>query len=237
MKVGRVRSFVMSTTRRSPLRFLTRVIVFLLLGAIVNVAVAWGLARWAVPTNGRELTPTESERCFGSRGMIYRILTINPGLERQGVGFRSLFVVGQGELRTRDGSHPPSDLMLYAFESGWPCNSQAAEWRWIGPINSPLTRTLQGGLVTPLTDLPSSRLPWVTLNLPFVLPWRPIWPGFAINTLFYAVVLWGLLAAPFALRRRRRIKRGLCAKCAYPVGTSDVCTECGQPVQPKENVA
>jgi hypothetical protein len=54
-----------------------------------------------------------------------------------------------------------------------------------------------------------------------------IWPGFAINTVFYATILWGLFAAPFALRRRLRVKRGLCPKCAYPVGTSDVCTECG----------
>ncbi len=55
-------------------------------------------------------------------------------------------------------------------------------------------------------------------------------PGFAINSLFYALILWGLFAAPFALRRRRRIKRSLCVKCAYPMGTNDVCTECGTPV-------
>ena len=64
-----------------------------------------------------------------------------------------------------------------------------------------------------------------------IVPLRPIWPGFAINTVFYAVGLWGLFAAPFALRRWRRIKRGLCPKCAYPVGTSDVCTECGARVR------
>ena len=62
------------------------------------------------------------------------------------------------------------------------------------------------------------------------LPLRPIWPGFAINTVFYAAVLWGLFGAPFALHRRRRIKRGLCPACAYPVGTNEVCTECGAAV-------
>ena len=60
-----------------------------------------------------------------------------------------------------------------------------------------------------------------------VIPLGPIWPGFAINTVFYAVVLWLLFAAPVALRRRRRTKRGLCPKCAYPVGTNARCTECG----------
>jgi hypothetical protein len=71
------------------------------------------------------------------------------------------------------------------------------------------------------------------------LPVVPLWPGFAINALFYAVILWLLFAAPFALRRRRRIKRGLCLACAYPIGESEVCTECGRPhtVKPKEMAA
>jgi hypothetical protein len=69
-----------------------------------------------------------------------------------------------------------------------------------------------------------------------ILPLRPLWPGFAINTVFYAAILWMLFAAPGMIRRRRRIKRGLCAACAYPVGESDVCTECGRPVRFK-NVA
>jgi hypothetical protein len=69
------------------------------------------------------------------------------------------------------------------------------------------------------------------------LPLRPIWPGFAINTLFYAAILWLLFALPGALRRWRRIKRGLCPACAYPVGASDLCTECGKPVNPRNVVA
>jgi hypothetical protein len=62
-----------------------------------------------------------------------------------------------------------------------------------------------------------------------MLPLRPIWPGFAINTVFYAGVLWLLFAAPFAMRRRRRIKRGLCPKCGYDLRGSESkeCPECG----------
>jgi hypothetical protein len=59
------------------------------------------------------------------------------------------------------------------------------------------------------------------------IPIRPIWPGFAINTIFYAAILWLLFAAPPTIRRWRRIKRGLCPACAYPIGSSDKCTECG----------
>ena len=31
-----------------------------------------------------------------------------------------------------------------------------------------------------------------------------------------------------ALRRVLRVRRGLCPKCAYPMGESAVCSECGQ---------
>ena len=68
----------------------------------------------------------------------------------------------------------------------------------------------------------------------FDLPFSPIWPGFAINTVFYAGMLWLLFAAPFALRRRLRIKRGLCPKCAYDLRgaptDATACPECGAAV-------
>jgi hypothetical protein len=60
---------------------------------------------------------------------------------------------------------------------------------------------------------------------------HPIWPGFAINTIFYAAILWLLFAAPGFVRRRLRARRGQCPACAYPVGSSNVCTECGRPVK------
>ncbi len=60
------------------------------------------------------------------------------------------------------------------------------------------------------------------------LPLRPLWPGFALNTLFYATFLWLMIPGPFALRRFIRVRRGLCPKCAYPMGESAVCSECGR---------
>ena len=73
---------------------------------------------------------------------------------------------------------------------------------------------------------------WLGIPSGKILPTRPIWPGFAINTVFYAVILRGLYAAPFALRRRSRVKRGLCPKCAYDLRgrapMSEVCPECGE---------
>lgn len=67
------------------------------------------------------------------------------------------------------------------------------------------------------------------------LPLRPLWPGFAINTIFYAAIAWAgwmlCYAAPFALRRRLRIRRGQCTACGYSLrgreNVSDICPECG----------
>jgi len=66
---------------------------------------------------------------------------------------------------------------------------------------------------------------------PRSIPLRPIALGFAINTLLYALLLWLLIALPLAARRALCRKRRLCAKCASPIGTGPVCTECGEAVR------
>lgn len=108
---------------------------------------------------------------------------------------------------------------------GWPVLSLACESRWSQahdrwePVAPTGIASMPWGAPFRASYLPDRRF----------LPLRPLWPGFAINTLFYTVILWGLFAAPLALRRRIRISRGLCPACAYPIGESPVCTECGQP--------
>jgi hypothetical protein len=63
-----------------------------------------------------------------------------------------------------------------------------------------------------------------------VLPLRPIWPGFAINTIFYAALLWVLFYGPGKIRRLMRIRRGYCPACGYTIapGVGDKCSECGR---------
>jgi hypothetical protein len=78
-------------------------------------------------------------------------------------------------------------------------------------------------------------IPWrngfyTTIHLPYI----PIWRDFAINMIFYAAILWAvwmLFAVPGVVKRHRRRKRGLCPACAYPIGESKVCTECGAAVR------
>ncbi|HMN40086.1 MAG TPA: hypothetical protein PKE29_04520 [Phycisphaerales bacterium] len=70
---------------------------------------------------------------------------------------------------------------------------------------------------------------------------RPLWPGFALNTIFYAAVAWGLWRGgwqiPLAIRRRRRRAKGLCIRCGYdrsglPASPPSPCPECGAPPTP-----
>ncbi len=71
------------------------------------------------------------------------------------------------------------------------------------------------------------RRPWAGgVTLPFL----PLWPGFAINTLFYAAIAWGLWQVPLAIRRRRRRRNGLCVRCGCDLkglAHGSPCPECG----------
>ncbi|TVQ55981.1 MAG: hypothetical protein EA377_02745 [Phycisphaerales bacterium] len=67
----------------------------------------------------------------------------------------------------------------------------------------------------------------------FILPLRPIWTGFVTNSIFYGIVLLALIIVPRSLRRLIRVQRGQCPSCAYPIGVSNRCTECGTPIAPR----
>ena len=67
-----------------------------------------------------------------------------------------------------------------------------------------------------------------------VFAFRPIWARFAINTIFYAAILWLLTLGPFTTRRFIRRKRGRCIKYGYDLrGTTHmiICSECGHEVR------
>lgn len=61
------------------------------------------------------------------------------------------------------------------------------------------------------------------------LPAHPVFPGFLLNTLLYATLAGTLIQAPFILRRRARIKSGLCPTCGYALAQLPLCPECGTP--------
>jgi hypothetical protein len=86
--------------------------------------------------------------------------------------------------------------------------------------------TLDGGFVVPPQD---PRLGHWAVGNP-AMPLAIVWPGFAVNSIFYAPLLWTLISGPYTLRRFLRRRHGLCPACRYPIGESSVCTECGKPL-------
>jgi hypothetical protein len=216
--------------KRIPLRrIITAVCVLLLLGAIVNVAVALVFATFADLDSAFPRTSTHSE--------VDKFLYLQ---WREQPGGRELRIVhADGRLakvtNLAIAIHPatPSLKVPPAAIPSWVTRS----WRCMRGEDE-FQRVILQAWGWPAFALGSRPDPGHTIRLSGpVYPrfqdnrrWQPLWPGFAINALFYAAVLWLLFAAPFALRRRRRIKRGLCPACAYPVGASDACTECGKPL-------
>ncbi|UYV13698.1 MAG: hypothetical protein NCW75_05290 [Phycisphaera sp.] len=64
----------------------------------------------------------------------------------------------------------------------------------------------------------------------FALPLLPLWPGFAINTGVYALLLFALVRTPRVLRRALRRRGGRCVGCGYDRAVLDrgvACPECG----------
>jgi hypothetical protein len=224
----------------SRLRLRKRICLFLLLGAIVNIAVAWGCAirmsyfvAYGKQHPFSSCTPvTPAERVW--------LHQYQSDLSQHEIEFTRWTAFGwYAECALvfavdvpRD---PQTDPLIYQrTRCGWPFSCLRSQTASPDVATESEAKSLQQQATKPrLHDDRYAHLIRIDRNVFGIrigLPSWPLVPGFAINTLFYAAMLWLLFAAPFALRRRTRIKRGLCPACAYPVGASDVCTECGRPV-------
>ena len=190
--------------------------VCLLLGAMVNVAVAWGCAVWS-PLAGvtiRGCEPGSNWPRPVPEG--WPLPTWWQGRSGVGVDFESIAAVA-----VRPDHNELEDVYGIAiYKAGWPYHSLGAERRMA--FTSMIYEWQQG-----YEWQGSINLRWLRSHNERPLPLKPIWPGFAINTIFYATLLWLLVRGSVALRRFLRVRRGLCPKCAYPMGESSVCTECG----------
>ena len=206
-------------------RHLRTLIVFLLLGAIINIAVAWGCILWSSGEFGSKPTTSSAGAWPG------RVPSSWPAISRS---INAYDVFGLTEVLAY-GQERQTTTIEWEFQDvvqvGLPVRSLYSERHCMAnPWFSNTSVVWEAKTWSDGISIPFS----LQRNKPYsrqCLPTLPIWPGFAINTIFYAAILWLVFAAPFALRRWRRIKRGLCPACAYPVGTSSVCTECGKPVK------
>ena len=251
-------------------RTLVKFGMFLLLGAVMNVAVAWAIAYWAEypPTAVLEEIRyvdapkdishwTFVARGFGSElvygkygGVFYERGHSMPNVAR--VPPRKSWLQWS-EIRERSYEEFKADmandeLRLVGEEAcGWPVRSfswqhqmaknsegQFAYGHVTGGINLHGDEQAIPYKVEFLEHLPAEvqqRLAVARHSTHIgerVIPCTPIWEGIGLNTLFYAVVLFAVLTIARLPRTISRARRGLCPACAYPIGTSPVCTECGK---------
>ncbi len=161
--------------------------IFLLAGAVVNVAVAWGMAA-----------------------------SVNPFLSKPPVSRPD----GWYEIHIKSATFTFSagqSVIQYVATAGWPLTCGSYEYNITGGVGS-----IEGGFELGVWTGPAGGFG------PRALPLRPVWPGFTVNTLFYAGILWLLILA-FTLRRLIRRRRGLCLACGYDLrhAEHEACPECG----------
>jgi hypothetical protein len=209
------------------------IILFLLFGVMVNVAVAWACA--VAAHDG----PNRTRAYYNPRGTDPLVIFVD---ER--IGFESVSGCGRSGTflaRTPEDAHDyrrgawwfhdalnTSDHN-YALAAGWPCLCVTAmcttTWDASKPEvddGSEYVLTLHTGML-----VRDDSLNWAFEPRQLVLPFRPLWPGFGLNTLFYAAILATIFLVPAYIRRTLRRRGGRCPTCAYPIGASPTCTECG----------
>ncbi|MFI4915896.1 MAG: hypothetical protein ACIAS6_05235 [Phycisphaerales bacterium JB060] len=161
---------------------------------------------------------------------------------------------GRGQPSGADGGEGPfirTRERLMLVEAGWPRRAMAvgAYAGWFGVDDAPTffatparelatstpTLSLHGGFDPLGWRAPAMVMPGQTIATRnpvdrFALPLLPLWPGFLINTLFYALLLFSAWRLPGVLRRVVRRRRGRCVGCGYDRGGLDpdaACPECG----------
>lgn len=65
-----------------------------------------------------------------------------------------------------------------------------------------------------------------------VLAWKPLWPGVAWGSLFWAALMAAMQFTSRAIRGVIRLRRGQCGNCGYQVRDMLVCPECGKQSEP-----
>ena len=199
-------------------RRLLIIAICLLLGAIVNVAVAWALAIWTGSvTFDAQLTASLRRQRFEAEGRSDRLQQEGAWIDQalRGAGL-DLVIVKREQ---------PAEI-VHLYRAGWPFRAMEGESRpttteyaWAVPLSS---------VVTLRAELPSATDKVLTSTAARIVPLRPVWLGFLGNTVLYAVVAMGMIGCAWLVRRFLRLRRGLCPKCAYPMGESAGCTECGK---------
>ncbi len=192
------------------------VLLFLLVGALANVGVAWVGAVW---TLGFHQPQDPSDRCAQiGQSLWTKYAPVGaapiPDIQIAGANFAGEFCILLAEneslivnMHFECTGWPLKSFAAVAVESLRPTEVKYSELNVIGGIQ--LNRNIGGG---PL------------------LPYLPVWSGLMVNTVFYGAMFWLIFASWPVGRRIIRSRRGLCLWCGYDLqgAAHDRCPECGR---------
>ena len=233
---------------------LTRVVIALALGVTATVVVAWKFSREAIYQRTQAPTRTWNAVRSGNSYWVYHVrrgtgwFQIDSNYSSQDLPDSDLITVDR-RLRAPSWSKAamalsddPDSIMdkegaYFSWRdtaSGWPMLAMRFRERTASKSGLGGNRNLISTTVTiqyghPITD---------RFGLHNILPLRPVWPGFVVNTLLFTMPAYLVLvivgAGTAMLRRSRRRRRGMCTACGYDLAglNGGRCPECGHAYSP-----
>jgi hypothetical protein len=209
--------------------FVTLILVGVLLGVATTYASAWGLLNRAGPRPASPMSILSRHTdgwyvqvTSGSGWFICSSHILQP--DGRGVLGRQRSQVPVWSLVN---SFSPSEVAggAAAAESAWDLQERAAGW----PCLAIVERVLDGNADRSAGHEFTIRWPGSPRGPDISLAFMPMWSGFVVNTLVFAVCWAAVPYLVIAVVRRNRGRAGLCPKCRYDMCglTSGVCPECG----------
>lgn len=218
------------------MRRLRTLALFILLGALTTTLVAWAFAAIGSTPRHVGVLPGDTAPRFMEPGEVLPWPLPVPSDwpspmvidERAGRGLRLLMATSA--TGHTDPSGAPSEKRTHyrvaGAKCGWPMLAMRTTTR------SSVTDEHDHTDRTPAISLPrwlhdfADRMTY-GYYAQRAFPLTPIWSGFLINTVLYALTFWLILRSLPWIRAIRRKRHRQCITCGYPIGIRSFCTECG----------
>lgn len=215
----------MAASRRFCQRQAQTAALFLLLGAITTVLIAWTFALFG--SVGRTQFSSNAK---GVQPLAWPVRMSNHWPAHSGATesarARGIWVDRAGAVD--DGGRR---FTLFLFRYGWPWPTMRYRWQSISDASGEPAIDWSPFIALPqwLEEFSSGFA--TTFPAKRVLPLVPNWPDFAFSTIALAAIFWIILRLRRTVRASLRKHRRQCLACGYPIGDNAVCTECGQPLE------
>ena len=191
--------------------------LFLAAGSFVSIIVAWFFAWQGDPCPRVEDMPiAEADALLYSHFSRTLDFTLVHGRRTRGTTLTAWSVVAETPL-------PSSKVYAVGYcSTGWPMRMLYGKEIFVNGLDKyewaiRIPKSFTGG-----------RASYKGHGLGLMLPLRPLFGGLAVNSVVYAMSLYSVANAWFLCRHRLRRRKGLCPHCAYRVGSTTRCPECGR---------